>query len=390
MDLRDEMMLQKANKKMAKERKKEMKRQGGKKSPVRKIVLGVLIFLAAVLLVALVYVAYVFIAYYRIEDNKVLTVDNNGNATGNVETGREYTMVSYNIGFGAYSPDFSFFMDGGDDSRAKSKQSVINLTDGAYEQSMKYNPDFVLMQEVDTDADRSHHVNQYERLKEAFKYASSSFAQNYDSPYLFYPFLEPHGASESGLAIFSKYTMQSALRRQLPVAKGFSKILDLDRCYSVNRFSVEDGKELVVFHVHLSAYGSDASVREGQTEMLCEDMAKEVAAGNYVICGGDFNHDLKADEENTEDAVSWAYPFPRSKLPKGLTFAMDFLEEEERRALVNSTRNTDIPYDAKKSYTVLVDGFIISDNIEMTEYYVDYTGYMYSDHEPVVMRFILK
>ena len=97
MDLRDEMMLQKANKKMAKERKKEMKQQGGKKSPVRKIVLGVLIFLAAVLLVALVYVAYVFIAYYRIEDNKVLTVENNGNATGNVETGREYTMVSYNI-----------------------------------------------------------------------------------------------------------------------------------------------------------------------------------------------------------------------------------------------------------------------------------------------------
>lgn len=25
-------------------------------------------------------------------------------------------------------------------------------------------------------------------------------------------------------------------------------------------------------------------------------MEKEVEDGNYVICGGDFNHDLKADE----------------------------------------------------------------------------------------------
>lgn len=50
----------------------------------------------------------------------------------------------------------------------------------------------------------------------------------------------------------------------------------------------------------MSAYGNSDAIRQGQIEMLCNDMAKEYEAGNYVLCGGDFNHDLKASEEDTE------------------------------------------------------------------------------------------
>ena len=42
--------------------------------------------------------------------------------------------------------------------------------------------------------------------------------------------------------------------------------------------------------------------------MLSEDMQKEYEAGNYVLCGGDFNHDLKAAEDDSTDKESWAYP----------------------------------------------------------------------------------
>ena len=31
-------------------------------------------------------------------------------------TGQEYSALTYNLGFGAYTPDFSFFMDGGKSS----------------------------------------------------------------------------------------------------------------------------------------------------------------------------------------------------------------------------------------------------------------------------------
>ena len=77
-----------------------------------KIVLAVVL---ALLVVVLVYVAYVFIDYHRIGDQE-LTVERNAAAT--VEAGKEYSILSYNIGFGAYEDDYSFFMDGGTESRA--------------------------------------------------------------------------------------------------------------------------------------------------------------------------------------------------------------------------------------------------------------------------------
>ena len=36
-----------------------------------------------------------------------------------------------------------------------------------------------------------------------------------------------------------------------------------------------------------------------------------------------------------------------------------------------------------------LDGFIVSDNVKVTSYEVLNTGYRYSDHEPVVMKFVL-
>lgn len=49
-----------------------------------------------------------------------------------------------------------------------------------------------------------------------------------------------------------------------------------------------------------------------------------------------------------------------------------------------------MPYDPEKTYTLTVDGFIVSDNVVTTHYEHINTGYLYSDHEPVLMKFKLK
>ena len=119
-------------------------------------------------------------------------------------------------------------------------------------------------------------------------------------------------------------------------------------------------------------------------------MQAEYEKGNYVICGGDFNHDLKALGDVSEDRESWAYPFPREKLPEGFSFSIDLLGEEERASMPDSARNADMPYEVGVTYTVTLDGFIISDNIIMKEYENIHTGYQFSDHDPVRMVFSLK
>lgn len=349
------------------------------------------LLLLAVLLLVVIYVAYVVLSYKRLPDNLALEVEKGADQTAVVTSGQEYGIVTYNIGFGAYTPAFSFFMDGGKSSVAESRESVTDTVEGAAAFVRdNLQPDFMLWQEVDLDATRSYHINQYDMLKAAYTSYDRTFAVNYDSAFLFYPLTEPHGKSKAGLAVLSAYPIESALRRSFPISTSFSKFLDMDRCYSINRIPVDNGRELCIINLHMSAYGNSDEIRQGQVDMLCADMAKEYEAGNYVICGGDFNHDLKALEDDGSERESWAYPFPREELPEGFSFCIDGLTEEERDAMHNSSRNADEPYNPDTTYTLTLDGFILSDNVKCTYYENVDLQYLYSDHDPVYMRFILE
>lgn len=379
------------------------------KTKAKKVIKITGIILLALVIVLAAYIIYLYASYHRIPDNQELQVEEisqNTEAGNELTTEKNYSALTYNIGFGAYTPDFSFFMDGGKSSWAKSKDSVKETIKGAGELVASKDPDFALVQEIDLDATRSYHVNEYSILKENIPAYNCVFAQNYDSAFLFYPFTQPHGKSKAGLALFSKYPITGSMRRSFPISTSFTKFFDLDRCYSISRVPVDNGKELVIFELHMSAYGNSDAVREGQIRMLSEDMQKEYEAGNYVICGGDFNHDLKAADtqskasdadnntqtgsEDSAEPESWAYPFPRSELPEHFSFCLDQLSEDEKNNLWNSARNADMEYVPGETYTVTLDGFIISDNVECTKYENVNTGYSYSDHDPVYMEFQLK
>ena len=98
----------------------------------KKVLKIVLILLLILILIVGGYVAYVMISYDRIEDNlKLDTV--NGSGSTDLSVGNAYTAVTQNFGFGAYTRDFTFFMDGGKDSRAKSKESVKECIRKAYD-----------------------------------------------------------------------------------------------------------------------------------------------------------------------------------------------------------------------------------------------------------------
>ena len=379
------------------------------KTKAKKVIKITGIILLALVIVLAAYIIYLYASYHRIPDNQELQVEEisqNTEAGNELTTEKNYSALTYNIGFGAYTPDFSFFMDGGKSSWAKSKDSVKETIKGAGELVASKDPDFALVQEIDLDATRSYHVNEYSILKENIPAYNCVFAQNYDSAFLFYPFTQPHGKSKAGLALFSKYPITGSMRRSFPISTSFTKFFDLDRCYSISRVPVDNGKELVIFELHMSAYGNSDAIREGQIRMLSEDMQKEYEAGNYVICGGDFNHDLKAADtqskasdadnntqtgsEDSAEPESWAYPFPRSELPEHFSFCLDQLSEDEKKDLWNSARNADMEYVPGETYTVTLDGFIISDNVECTKYENVNTGYSYSDHDPVYMEFQLK
>ena len=185
-----------------------------------------LLVLLVLVLVVLGYVIYVFASYDRIEDNLTLKVNRPEQTaaqdvqtpqasqpqTAQIPIGETLSLTSWNIGFGAYTDDYSFFMDGGKYSRAFSESAVVENLTAIGQELADFDTDFSLIQEVDIAATRSYQVDERAMLVRSLDADHTkywTFAINYDSPYLFYPILEPHGASKAGLQTFSNYAITS-------------------------------------------------------------------------------------------------------------------------------------------------------------------------------------
>ena len=252
-----------------------------------------------------------------------------------------------------------------------------------------WNADLMLVQEVDFDSTRSYHIDQRQMIESAFPDCSAVFAQNYDSSYLFYPVTKPIGASKSGVLTLYSAQISDAVRRSLPIEGGINKFFDLDRCYSVSSIPVDDGKTLKLYNLHLSAYSSDGSIATEQLALMAQEMAADYAAGNYVIAGGDFNKDLWGDSSAYSGVsgvdASWCKPFPTELVPEGFTL-VNTLDEAN---LVLSSRNTDTAYVKGKTFEVTLDGFIVSDNVQVNSCAIVDTAYANTDHNPVRMTFVL-
>lgn len=347
------------------------------------------------------YLLYLQLNYYRIPDNTSIANDGASPATTRVEVGKEYTASTYNIGFGAYTPNYTFFMDEGimadrtrtkgEHGRAVSKDSVETCTKGALDTVASLHngtaPDFMLFQEVDRNSDRSYHVNQVQATNSKFSEDASYYAQNFHTGFLAYPIPEFHGSVDAGLMTLSNVAATESTRRSYPVDQSFfAKFFDLDRCFMVTRYPTDDGHELVLINSHMSAYDAGGTMRAKQLAMLRDILTKERAKGNYVIAGGDWNHALAGSLSlypSDQQVPDWVAELKDSDLPEGFSVV-----KADNLADVPSCRGDDIPYTKGHTYTTTVDGWIVSDNVKAQAENID-TGFAYSDHNPVLLRFTL-
>ena len=169
-------------------------------------------------------------------------------------------------------------------------------------------------------------------------------------------------------------------------------IRQLTACMRMRIGRYEAGERIAVLSGKLEKLGI---VISGSAHLELSDIdgsvtrVEEYRAGNYCVCGGDFNHDFTGDSTQRLNGgetaeFGWAQPFPIDMLPKGLIRCTDYTCGEQRP----TCRNCDIPYE-EGNFTIIVDGFIVSDNVTVTYLENVQTGFTYSDHNPVVMRFTL-
>ena len=374
--------------------------------------------LGAVILAAGCYAGYVLLSYNRI-GNIELGVDRKS-ALEEVTVGESYKALTYNIGFGAYSQDFTFFLDTGYDendkptcgyySTAKSKADVEFNVGGAINTALASEADFVFFQEVDTNSTRSYHINQDNRIQEAYPQYDHIHAKNFHSAFLPYPLYDMHGSVQAGLTTVSKYQINSAVRKQYTISNSLSKLFDLDRCFSAAQVKVNNGKYLWIINSHMSAYDKGGTIRAKQVIELNNFLHERKVDGDYVILGGDFNHDLLTYNpaysytlENGHRAFNMT-----SKTPDWVSYYFEYEGVQGKSPLKDgysliasdnypTCRNNDIEWDPNKTFVCCIDGFIVSDNIQVVSHENIQTkngkkgldGFAYADHDPALIEFKL-
>lgn len=377
-------------------------------------ILGAL--LGVFVLVVGIYVGYVMIQYNRIEDAQALVVNHPSSSIKKVSLQTEYQITTYNIGFGAYSPDFDFFMDSGVMKDGKkvtghrgtaiSKEHVLYDIAGAAKTIQDINPDFAFFQEVDTRSTRSYEVNQDDYLRTQFDEYDHVHAINFHSAYLLYPFHDPHGKARSGITTLSRYTITEATRYSFTVSKSLSKFFDLDRCFSVSSVEVENGHQLLLVNLHMSAYDKGGKIRAKQMEELNAFLAQAQEKGDYVIAGGDFNHDLLTYNPNYAYTFE-SLPFANQTEQQKPEWLASFFDENGKSGLpegyqviasdnISTCRGADMPWQEGVNYVTVIDGFIVSSNVHVVAHQNIATSddkvgqYAYSDHQPAWMSFTLE
>ncbi|MCT4597044.1 MAG: endonuclease/exonuclease/phosphatase family protein [Vallitalea sp.] len=350
-----------------------------------KIVNVIGVCVGIILLVIALYFAFMTVTDYRPKD--VVTLDVQNNIENQLKKDTKISALIYNIGYCGLDAKQDFFMDGGKGSRAESKEIALKNLQGITEFLKSQSADFILLQEVDIKATRSFHINEYEQLKQSLDGYSTTYCINYKVPWVPVPLSKPHGMVKSGLVTFSKYNINETNRYKYPGKEKWPRQLALlDRCFIESRMLVEGGKELILINSHLSAYDKGGVIRKQQLDFLNNYIREEYEKGNYIVVGGDWNHFLPGTDptifETTMDWPEWLKEIPKEFTPEGFKWGTD--------KNVPTSRTVGTSYVKGENYVSVIDGFLVSPNVEISNVKGHHLEFEYSDHNPVTLEFILK
>ncbi|MEZ5003473.1 MAG: hypothetical protein R2730_10620 [Chitinophagales bacterium] len=293
----------------------------------------------------------------------------------------------WNIGYAGLGAESDFFMDGGSSTRVSKDLTNKNLNGIQETVSSWKDADFILLQEVDETAKRSYGVNQFTSIEKGLpENWSGALAFNYRVNYIPVPLLKPYGKVMAGLATYTPYHSIENTRYQFPGKFSWPKrIFFLDRCFLIQRFPI-NGKELLVINTHNSAYDSDGTLKAGEMAYLKAYITEEYEKGNYVLVGGDWNqcppgYDCYGDftpEEVGYEQNSIADDY----MPADWHWGFD--------ANTKTNRKLEKAYEKGKTFTTVIDFYLLSPNIDVVKVQGQDLDFQFSDHQPVRLEIKLK
>ena len=144
----------------------------------------------------------------------------------------------------------------------------------------------------------------------------------------------------------------------------------------------------VLINIHLSAF-DDGTLREQQSAFIRQQILALYEQGHYVVIGGDWNmvlpgvaRDAFGSFTTPEQDLAWLKTLPDGFTPEGWTWAVD--------RTVPSVRTNEQPFREGENLRTVIDGFLLSPNVQLEDVRGVDLRFAHSDHQPVWARVAVK
>jgi len=287
------------------------------------------------------------------------------------------TVVDWNLGYAGLGKDSDFVMDGGKNLLPPSREIVeINLQ-GITGILQSHPADFYFFQEVSKPDMLTLGVDVLQGVRAALPDHSSWFTYDFSTR-----LIPTKWALKHGLSSFAPFEQEDISVLRLPnEPERLGGIIQRQYHIQVTEFT-EAGRDWAMFNIHLSAFDEGGNIRVKQFEKLLEIAAKYYADGKHVVIGGDWNMQLTpTDFPNNTDMkqLFWLKTLPKEKIPSKWQLVFD--------PSVASVRTNYQPYIKGENYTTIIDGFLVSPNVEVVGVQAIDTNFEFTDHQPVRAQF---
>lgn len=291
------------------------------------------------------------------------------------------TFLNWNIGYAGLGEESDFFYDGGKMVRP-SKHLLLKNYEGIKQTIYQNEADFILLQEIDVESKRSYFLDEFKGLKEILNKHLAYFALNYNVRFVPIPFTEPMGKTYAGLATFSRFTPAKVYRYQFSGKFPFpTHLFQLTRCMLVCEYNIANGKKLVVINAHFSAYDETGKIKSAEMNDFKSVIAQYKKSGDYIIAGADWNQCPPGFKPN--------HFHPNVQDNANSVIANNFLDTTwswKYDTICPTNRTLSTAFDKKLTYTTIIDFYLRSENIQVLGVKTIDQQFMYSDHQPVLLK----
>ncbi len=295
--------------------------------------------------------------------------------------GRQISVTTWNVGYGALGADADFISDGGVHMRALDADEITTAVNEIGRVVGEFDAHILLFQELANVSVLTRNISVQDEIARNLTDYSAVYWEDLG---VIAP--TPYDISH-GMGVYARTDIGVSTAVELPQEPGYF-FLSVKRYYAAIVTEVPirgTDRKWVLINIHLSAFDDGADVRRAQVKVVFDFARAEYAKGNYVVLGGDWNmriSDTDFAHTTSDKDLFWVYDFPQDLLPKGWQLGVD-----EQTPTVRTLQK---PYIEGENYTAIIDGFAYSPNVRLNHIRTTDLKFENSDHHPVTAEFSVR